>query len=198
MVFVKVPREVDLYWRRVIGGNVKKARVENKLSLKKVSEYTGVAESKLCEMEKGDKSIPSELLHQLGELYLVSPAYFFSGVESGIEEERLFNFNRASQKIWAHATQQYALAVFQTMTVAMHGQDMSAELLEAVGHLLAQAERMIELNQDDAWQQMRGGTLFVTELNRVKKKYQRALLVHSNAQHMAKKAKEQVQLELFL
>lgn len=163
-MYKRIPRQEELRLRRVIGGNIKKARISMGLSLDDVARELDYPKSKLSEIENGDKEAGAILLGMLAELYLVSAAYFYNGQEADIGEEMLFDLKRVSVQMWEEQGKQAAKAMVSIWAAAFPAHQTMENLVGEADEFIRQANRMIQRNYHHAWQDMQGGNNFAIQL----------------------------------
>lgn len=198
-MYKRIPRQEELRLRRVIGGNIKKARVGMGLSLEDVARELGYSKSKLSEMENGLKEPNAVLLGRLAELFLVSPAYFYNGKEADIAEEMLFDLKRVSAAMWLEQGQKAAKAMAYIWAAAFPALKPMQDLVDEVEAFVQQSQRMINQNHDGAWQDMKGGHNFVIRLGHLRQRLNLAKAALHNKKRMDKENMQRgIQQELGL
>lgn len=176
--------------KRLIGRNIRKARMENHLSLQRVADEIGYSKSKLSEIENGKKEAGSVLLHQLADLFLVSPNYFHEGINPDIDldEDVFFNFSSICKQVWETQTKSYAKACFEILQLSYDSEKFIENLAQAGFDLIEKSESMIASNLNGAWQEMKYGNAFNRALNIFKNKLLEAQQTQRN-HLLAKKQK---------
>ena len=78
----------------IIGGNAKRAREANGFSQANVADFLKVDQSLISKFEKGDRSLQSDMLERLANLYGYKVSEF--GCEGGVPERRMKAAYRSS------------------------------------------------------------------------------------------------------
>lgn len=199
-IYTRIPKREELKIRAMIGRNIRQARIENKLSLQTVADELGYQKSKLSEIENGKKEPGSVLLFQLADLFLVSPSYFYTGVDVEASEEALFDFSRLCQKVWIQQSKQYAVACYRMLIESSRVDSSIEELISSASELIDKGYKMIERNNDGAWQEMKSGNSFLISLNQLSNKLSQAKVAYNLHKRSitAKEAEQGAQLMLDL
>lgn len=196
MAFVRELKVDELKERRIIGQNIKNARISQNMTLDYVARELRFPKSKLSEVEAGAINLNAVLLGRLADILMVSPSYFFNGKESEIGREKLFDFSRVCQKNWEKATEKYAEACFEILAGAFPASEELEKFLNCSEEFIARSRNLIDKNRDEAWQDMKGGSNFEILLNHFSYHYRMAKQAMHNKRMVDKKIKEDVQMGL--
>lgn len=195
-VYCKVLSSEQLRIRKLIGRNIKTARIENKFSLQQVAEATGYSKSKISEIENGKKEAGAILLYQLADLFLVSPAYFYTGVDPEIGEDAFFNFSKICQDVWKQQSAKYAQACYEILMLSSKSEKVVENLLICASDLVEKSHRLVQINHDGSWQEMKTGNIFIKSLNKFTESLDFAKRVYKENLSAKKKYGSYPQLEM--
>lgn len=180
-----------------IGINIRKARDEMGMSLEKVAKTINFPKSKLWEIEQGTKIASSVLLVQLANLFDVSVTYFFSGREMSVGEELFFDASRAIAPVKMEMDKFFVNALTHLAATMFPAQVQSELLTQEVLNAVEQFERLLQLNAEGAWQDMKGGQKFESKMRKLFELANEVHKANSIKNRAKKEVREQVQLGLF-
>lgn len=183
-----------------IGKNIRQAREEMGITLREAAKHLNFPVSKLSEIENGKKIPNALILIRMAHYYEVSTSFFYTGDEGDVGRELYFKIARIAAPLRVKLNQCLSDSITQLCTGAIPAQAEMDSLINAVSDFVAQSHRMIQKNQNDAWQEMKGGTNFSIAL----KQLEHQLAIAKNAVLQQKRAIKQIkektqteQLDLF-
>jgi putative toxin-antitoxin system, antitoxin component, xre family len=183
---------------KTLAENIKKARIQSGYTIAQVAEELHRSKGELSQVESNKRPPSALLLGELAELFDVSVAYFYSGHEADVGEEKYFEISRMIIPMRKELDKHAALLIRQYCTKAFPASDEFIKLVDEANTFIQQADKLIGRNYDGAWQEMKGGNHFETSLKHLAHRVRTAREAH----HLANRAKDDLnthirQMELF-
>lgn len=197
MVYARQYSKEETQIAQRIGRNIRKAREESGLSLDAVAQALRQPKSKLCEIEQGKKVANAILVARLAELFDVSVAYLYSGRDMTVGEELFFDVNKMIAPIKVKMERDFAIYVAKICAAAFPAENQTQKLCDEMQITIERFQRMIQLNEDGAWQDMKGGRAFETQMNKIAANLNEVRKAISLQRRAKKEVGEKMQGDLF-
>lgn len=197
MVYARQYSKEETQIAQRIGRNIRKAREESGLSLDAVAQTLRQPKSKLCEIEQGKKVANAILVARLAELFDVSVAYLYSGRDMTVGEELFFDVNKMIAPIKVKMERDFAIYVAKICAAAFPAENQTQKLCDEMQITIERFQRMIQLNEDGAWQDMKGGRAFETQMNKIAANLNEVRKAISLQRRAKKEVGEKIQGDLF-
>lgn len=184
----------------LIGGNIRKARMNCDMSLGEVAKELNWSKSKLSEIENGQKAVDAILILKFSQLFDVSVSFFYTGVNTSLSEELFFDVSRAIAPIKAEMDKAWNINIAKMCAAAFPANNQVTKMLDDGEALIAQLRRVIQLNEQGAWQDIKGGGNLTIKAEQfaisIKNTRQAVNLARRVKNEVKDKSLEKVQMEL--
>lgn len=180
-----------------IGANIRKAREEMGVSLNEMARDLKQPKCKIHNIETGKISCSAPLLAKIAQYLDVSVIYLYSGEEMGAGEELFFDVSRAIAPIKKEMDKHFAALLTQYAATMFPNQEKTNVLTDEVLNTVAQFARLVQVNEQTAWQDIKGGHKFEAQMQKLARLADDANRAYSLNNRARKELNLKAQLGLF-
>ena len=180
-----------------IGANIRKAREEMGVSLNEMARDLRQPKCKIHNIETGKISCSAPLLAEIAGYLDVSVVYLYSGKEMSVSEELFFDASRTIAPLKLEMDKHFAETLTKFAALMFPVQDKSTSLAQEVMNITAQFSRLVQLNEQGAWQDMKGGQKFEAQMQKLSRLADETTKAATLKNRAKKELNEQAQLGLF-
>lgn len=180
-----------------IGANIRKARTEMGITLREMARDLKQPVTKISNIENGVIVCSAPLLSVIAEYLDVSIVYLFSGKEMGVGEELFFDVNRAIAPIKQEMDNHFKYTLTRLAATMFPAYEQSDLLIQEVLHTSTQFNRFIQINENGAWQDMKGGQKMEAQMQKLTRLASETSKASALKNRAKKELGEQAQLGLF-